>query len=201
LLASPVVVVLMLGVLVALYVVFPATLLWFHRRRGLKEELERLDPLPRWTDSCPSPVLSLALSLAISALLCLPFVRGPLPLFGWRLTGLAAACVILPCAVVLAALAVATYRLSPIGWWGSLVAVVIFTIVSVDMSFRVDLAPLAAELPSPSFGAPEPPSAAASSAAPWLLGGGSLLFGAACLAALLRLRRYFGFPLRSSRSA
>jgi hypothetical protein len=91
-------------------------------------------------------VLSLSLSLAISALLCLPFVRGPVPLFGATLTGAAAAAVTLIAAAALGALAVAAYRLSSAGWWGTLAAVVLFTIVSVDMSFRVDLAKMLADV-------------------------------------------------------
>jgi hypothetical protein len=179
------------AVLFTIYVALPAAFFWFHRRRGLKDALERLDPVPRWTDRCPAPVLSLAFSLGISSLLCAPFVAGPVTLFGWTLTGAAAACVILPGAVALAALAVATYRLSPAGWWGSLTAVVIFTIVSVDMSFRVDLAAFTEGLSMTSLEPREPSSAAASASAPWLLAAGSLLFGFVCLVAVLRLRRFF----------
>jgi hypothetical protein len=195
---SPAMVVLLCGFLVAVYIVFPGALLWFHRRRALKEALERLDPVPRWTDRCPAPVLSLALSLAISALLCVPFARGPLPLFGWTLTGAAAAVVMLVIAAALAALAVATYRLSPAGWWGSLAAVVALTIVSVDMSFRFDLARLAADFSmTPAAGHAVTGTSAATaagagaSASGWLLGAASLLFGVVCLVAILRLRRYF----------
>ena len=203
-LGSTAIVVLLGGVLLALYIVFPAALLWFHRRRALKEALERLDPVTRWTDRCPAPVLSLALSLAISAFLCLPFVRGPVPLFGWTLTGAAAAIVTLIAAVAFGALAVATYRLSPAGWWGSLAAVVVLTIVSVDMSFRFDASALAADFSiaaaaepgvAAAGGSPDAAAAAASAAVTnasgWLLGAGSLLFGIVCLIALLRLRRYF----------
>jgi len=203
-LGSPAVAVLLGGVLVVLYIVLPAALFLFHRRPALKEALERLDPVPRWTDRCPAPVLSLVLSLAISALFCLPFVRGPVPLFGWTLTGAPAAIVTLIAAAAFAALAVATYRLSPAGWWGSLAAVVVLTIVSVDMSFRFDVSALAADFSiaaaaepgvAAAAGSPAAAAAAASTAVTnasgWLLGAGSLLFGIVCLIALLRLRRYF----------
>ena len=192
-LGSPVVLLLLCGLSFVLYVVLPAALLWFHRRPALKSALERLDPVPRWTDRCPGPVLSLTLSLAISALFCLPFVRGPLPVFGWTLTGPAAAAVTLLTAGGLTILAVATHRLSPLGWWGSVAAVVVLTLVSVDQSFRFDLSSVGNMLGlEPGVTTSDLPSRASGSAG-WLLGAGSLLLGAVCLVALLRLRRYF-FP-------
>jgi hypothetical protein len=179
-------------VIVVLYVAIPAAMLLFHRSRGLREALERLDPKTRWTDRCPPPVLSLSLSLAISAAGCLPFIRGPLPLFGATLAGPAAAVVVGLAAIALAVLAVLTYRLAPSGWWGSLAMVVIVTLISVDVSFRVDLT-RAAEDAFAGAGAPPPTPETAATAA-WLLGAGSLLFGVVCLVAVLRLRRYFFAP-------
>jgi hypothetical protein len=191
---TPIGLALLACVLVVLYIAVPAAMLLFHRSRGLREALERLDPVTRWTDRCPAPVLSLSLSLAISAAGCAPLVRGPLPLFGATLTGPAAALVVGLAAIALAVLAVLTYRLAPSGWWGSLAMVVILTLVSVDVSFRVDLTRLG-ENAFAGVGAPPPPPGSAATAA-WLLGAGSLLFGVVCLIAVLRLRRYFFAPRR-----
>jgi len=216
-LGSPIVLLLLGGLSLVLYLVLPAALFLFHRRSALRSALERLDPVPRWTDRCPAPVLSLSLSFAVSALLCLPLARGPLPLFGWTLTGAGAWVAALLAAAAFGVLAVATYRLSPAGWWGSLAAVIVFTIVSVDMAFRVDLGRLLAEGSLAPAGDPGAGSGAAGSASAgagaagtagaaaadgsgWLLGGGSLLFGAVCVVALVRLRRHFDSSRRARES-
>jgi len=61
-LGSPIVLLFLGAVSLVLYLLLPAALFWFHRRPALKSALERLDPVLRWTDRCPAPVLSLSLS-------------------------------------------------------------------------------------------------------------------------------------------
>ena len=115
------------------FVLMPGAWMFFYSSRHVKATCETHDPVTRWTDACPLPVLGLALWLSVSALMTLlnPLIQKHcvLPFFGTFLTGLPVA---LFCAVVAALWGYAgwlLYRVKPLGWW-----LVLFVTVALTLS-------------------------------------------------------------------
>ena len=116
------------GVAMTLFmVVLPALLVWLFSRKGVRETVEHFDPVTRWTDRCPMPVLAVSLWLVAAAAACLMYTfYAVLPLAGVIVTGPLAAAGTVLVAAVFAVLAWQTYRLRPAAWWGALVVVVLW---------------------------------------------------------------------------
>ncbi len=126
----------------ALFVAVPAVLVVFYASRHVRATCEARDPVARWTDACPLPVLGLGLwvGLGAVALLAMPLsTRGVLPVFGVLLTGLGGAL----CCVVLAAVwgygAWAIYRRRTVGWWIVFVSVCAWAASGAVTLARIDL--------------------------------------------------------------
>jgi hypothetical protein len=103
-----------------IFVLMPGAWTFFYSSRHVKATCEARDPVARWTDACPLPVLGLSLWLAFSApmLLITPFAgHGVVPFFGMFLTGLPGGifCLIIACIWGYAAWAL--YKLNRPGWW------------------------------------------------------------------------------------
>lgn len=100
-------------------VVVPIVFVVFYGRRDVAETCRHRDPVERWTDKTPLPVLGASVVLFTGALYLLQvgLTMPMFPFFGQYLTGVAAA----PCFFVVAAvdlyIAVALFRLQPSGWW------------------------------------------------------------------------------------
>lgn len=106
-----------------LMVVLPGGLVLFFSSRQVRATCEARDPVPRWTDACPLPVLGISLMLgfgAVSAPLVLPMYRGVVPFFGWYVDGLAGVAITLLTAAAAAWAARETYRVRVAGWWVAL---------------------------------------------------------------------------------
>lgn len=71
------------------YVGIPGTLVLFYRSPHVKATCEARDPVPRWTDRCPVPVLAICILQLFSAvyLSLMPRVLGAFPFFGFVVTG------------------------------------------------------------------------------------------------------------------
>lgn len=109
-----------------LYVVLPGIFLLLYRGEDVRATVEAADPVPRWTDRCPLPVLALVVMLGYSSLGCLFMLAYPLfPFFGVFLTGPAAVVLAILLAGVLAFLTREVYRLRMLGWWGTIVVVLL----------------------------------------------------------------------------
>lgn len=103
-----------------LMVVLPAVWLFFYRSPHVKATCEARDPVRRWTDACPLPVLAVCLWLGFGAAttLLMPVgYGGVLPFFGEFLTGAAGTAGYLVLGAAWAWSAWALYRLKPAGWW------------------------------------------------------------------------------------
>lgn len=100
-------------------VVVPIAFVVFYSRRDVDETCRRRDPVERWTDKTPLPVLGASTVLLVGALyLLLTGLTMPLfPFFGRYLTGAGAALCFFVTAAIDAYLAVALFRLQPSGWW------------------------------------------------------------------------------------
>ena len=131
-----------LAFLSVLFVVLPGLLVLFYRSRHVKATCEVRDPVRRWTDACPLPVLALSLMLgfgAVSMLQMAVVYRGVMPFFGCLLSGVPGTIAILVMIAVWSYCARATYQLNVIGWWIVLASFGMIMLSSVLTFTRVDL--------------------------------------------------------------
>lgn len=133
----------MMAVTVVILLVFgvllPGGYFWFYARRSVRQTVEFFDPTRAWTDRCPTPVLALSAWLLLCAVFTLSFCFwGVFPLFGRLLTGAPAILTLLVISIVLACLAIGTYRLSQLAWWGTVVMLVLLVVSAVVTFSRVD---------------------------------------------------------------
>ena len=124
------------------FVIVPAIWIFFYHSRHVKATCETRDPVTRWTDACPLPVLALCLWLlfAVPMLLLMPIVgHGVIPFFGMFLTGLPGTLLCLAIAALWAYAAWLLYKLDVRGWWLILIAFVVFMVSSVMTYARHDI--------------------------------------------------------------
>ena len=118
-------------VLGVFFILLPLIWIYFYKSPHVKATCTARDPVTRWTDACPLPVLGLCVWLlfGVPMLLLMPIVgHGVMPFFGMFLTGLAGS---LLCLVVAALWAYASwllYKLDVRGWWLILIAFLIFMV-------------------------------------------------------------------------
>ena len=130
------------GTVFVLYVVLPGVWLLFYRSPHVKATCEAHDPVPRWTDACPLPVLtvSLWLALGVPMLLLMPVIyHGVLPFFGVFISGGAGTLVYLVLAGVWAWSARALYRLDVRGWWVVVIAICVLSLSHILTYAQRDL--------------------------------------------------------------
>jgi len=113
------------------FVLAPAVWTYFYNSRHVKATCEARDPVPRWTDACPLPVLAICLWtwFCVPMMLIWPLTgMAVMPCFGMFVSGLPGA---LFCLIIAAVWGVAgwwLYRLEARGWWLILVAMVLFMV-------------------------------------------------------------------------
>ena len=100
-------------------VLVPIAFVIFYSRSDVAETVRRRDPVERWTDRTPLPVLGASVVLFTGALyLLLVATTTPMfPFFGQYLTGIPGSICFLMVAALDAYLAIALFRLQPSGWW------------------------------------------------------------------------------------
>jgi len=127
-------------VLGIIYLLIPLILVLFYRSPHVKATCESHDPVTRWTDRVPLPILAVVIGMAFAALsVVISLSYGIVPLFGVILTGAPATIVLLGFAGLCAYLAVQLYRQKRSAWWTS-VFFIIFGIANAAVTFsRVDL--------------------------------------------------------------
>jgi hypothetical protein len=124
------------------FIALPAVWIFFYKSRHVKATCEARDPVTRWTDACPLPVLGLCVWLWFSApmMLVMPIiVHGVMPFFGMFLTGLPGTAFCLAIAALWAWCAWLLYKMDARGWWLILVAMVLFTVSAVLTYARHDV--------------------------------------------------------------
>jgi hypothetical protein len=125
-----------------MFIVVPGILVIFYQSKHVKATCEARDPVSRWTDRCPSPVLAVTLCLASGAVvMCgLPVIyNSVLPFFGVLLSGLPGTLACLFLSALWAYLAWAWYRLKPMAWWITLGVLLVFSISNIMTFTQVDL--------------------------------------------------------------
>jgi hypothetical protein len=140
--ARMVVVVISVIILGVMFVALPAALVVFYQGKHVKATCEAHDPVLRWTDRCPLPVLGLSLWLFYAGvcMLLMPFAyNGVVPCFGILLAGVPGMLLSLGIAALWIYLARGVYRRQPASWWILLVTWVLLG-ASASITFaRVDL--------------------------------------------------------------
>jgi hypothetical protein len=122
------------------FVVLPLVWALFYSGRNVKATSEALDPAPRWTDRCPTPVLAASFWLAFGALGMLATTAyGVAPFFGILLSGILARVFYLVVAAIWVYCAWALYRLDRRGWWIICAALVLFALSTLATFLRHDL--------------------------------------------------------------
>jgi uncharacterized membrane protein len=102
------------------FVVLPAIWVVFYNSRHVKATCATRDPVVRWTDACPLPVLAVCLWTIVSAptMLLMPMAgHSVMPFFGVFLTGFSAAMFCLAIVAVWCYAAWLLYKLEQRGWW------------------------------------------------------------------------------------
>jgi len=124
------------------FILLPGGLVLFYRSPHVKGTCEARDPVRRWTDACPVPVLAVVCLMGWGAIVmfCLPITgMAMLPFFGMLLTGIPGAIGMLGMAGVLFWIGRNWYRLNIIGWWALITVTVVFAISNVLTFARVDI--------------------------------------------------------------
>ena len=100
-------------------IVVPVAFVIFYSRKDVEQTCRHHDPVERWTDRTPLPVLAASVILAAgAAYLALLSITTPLfPFFGRYLSGPAGSVAMLALAALDAYLAVALFRLKYAAWW------------------------------------------------------------------------------------
>ncbi len=117
--AMAIIVTLVIIFLAFFLVVVPIAFVVFYTRADVAATCRDRDPVERWTDRTPLPVLGASLVFFVGALYLLVVgVTTPIfPFFGRYLTGIPGAACFLVLAALDGYLAVATYHLNITGWW------------------------------------------------------------------------------------
>lgn len=132
----------MLGFMSVIFVILPGLLVLFYRSPHVKATCDARDPVTRWTDACPLPVLALSLFLvygAVSMFLIVLCYHGVMPFFGFLLSGLPGGTLTLVIIAVWVYCAWATYHLNTTGWWTVLITITALLVSAVLTFSRVDL--------------------------------------------------------------
>lgn len=132
--------VIMIATTFVIYIVIPGIAVLFYRSPHVKHTVEVRDPVERWTDRCPLPVLALVLLKgfgALSLLLMIPLYGRAFPLAGQVVTGGVARLLWL---IVFAFMAYATwgfYRLDRQAWRVYLIGAVVLWVSSIATFLRI----------------------------------------------------------------
>jgi hypothetical protein len=105
-------------------IVLPLVFLLFYRSRNVELTCKYRDPVERWTDRRPLPIVGYAIVAAFGAAyyLVLAFTTPLTPFFGRYLTGIPAAAVFIVFALVDGFVSVSFFRMKVVGWWVAIVA-------------------------------------------------------------------------------
>ena len=120
-----------------LFILVPAVWIFFYGSPNVKATCEARDPMTRWTDACPLPVLAISLWFwfAMPLFLLMPVsYHGVVPFFGTFLTGAPGDLFYLVLAVIWAWAGWRLYRLDVRAWW-VLVAAFVLLVVSYVLTY------------------------------------------------------------------
>jgi hypothetical protein len=123
-------------------VVVPGVLVFFYQSRHVKATCEARDPVRRWTDACPLPVLAVACGLWLGSVMMLSFplaYGGVMPFFGTIVSGLPGTLLAVGLAGLWFWLGRVWYQLSDAGWWALLATMIVLGISNFITFSHLDL--------------------------------------------------------------
>ena len=129
-------------VIAGIFLIFlPLVFLAFYSSRNVAETCRHRDPVERWTDRRPLPVIAVALITATSVVYYMTAsITIPMfPFFGRYLTGAAAVVPLLIFALIDVYIVIAFLRLKVAGWWVAVAALTIRMVSSVTTLGRANL--------------------------------------------------------------
>lgn len=130
------------AILCVVFLVMPGALVLFYHSRHVRATCEARDPVARWTDACPLPVLAASLWFGVGSfsMLSMPVgFKSVLPFFGVLIGGPVAGLAFVVLGLAWIWLAMGFYRLKSAAWWGALVLIVIFGASTAVTFTRVDM--------------------------------------------------------------
>lgn len=107
------------GFMTVIYIIIPGSFILFYGSKNTQATCEHRDPVVRWTDKCPLPVLAMVLMSGCCAA-CMPFMGlygWAVPCFGTVVTGAAGAGIALLFLALLVFITRGLYRLDLKAWW------------------------------------------------------------------------------------
>ena len=125
-----------------IFLILPGLWVFFYRSNHVKATCEARDPVMRWTDGCPLPVLAISLWLGFGALtmLAMPVAyHSVIPFFGAFVSGLPGTVLYLVLAALWGYSAWAMYKLDPRGWWLIFVSLCLFSVSHIITYARHDV--------------------------------------------------------------
>jgi len=131
-----------LAFMTVIFVALPAALVLFYSTRHVKATCNARDPVPRWTDACPLPVLGVACALWLGALFMVGFpwaYHGVMPMFGTILSRVPGILVALAMAGLWWWLGWKWYRRQIVGWWVLMATLLVLAISGAITFSRIDL--------------------------------------------------------------
>lgn len=123
-------------------IVIPAVLVFFYRSPHVKATCDLRDPMRRWTDACPLPVLGVSCTLWLGAAMFVVMsvaYRGVMPFFGVLVTGWTGSILMLGMAALWIWLGYAWYQLRVLGWRVLAGVMAVFIISNFVTFSRVDM--------------------------------------------------------------
>jgi hypothetical protein len=176
-------------------VLIPGAWVLFYQSRHVKATCEAEDPVERWTDRCPLPVIGLSiwLGLTIPSLLFMALgYTAVVPFFGTFVVGPGGMAIYLLFAALWAYAAWAMYKLQWSGWWIAMVSVVLFAVSAFITYSRHDITELYNLMgyPAEQIAQMKKFSFMSGPTAAWMMLGFMLPF----LGYLIFVRRYFVAP-------
>lgn len=139
----------MMAVVLTIMIVFmaffliavPIAFVIFYSRSDVEQTCRNRDPVERWTDKSPLPVLGASIVLFTDSLhLLMMGIATPLfPFFGRYLAGIRATACFFAMAALVLYLARAIFRLELVGWWIAVVAAALALLSTAITYARADL--------------------------------------------------------------
>jgi hypothetical protein len=120
--AKPMIIGCMFVFLGLFFVLLPLGFILFYRRPNVKATVEARDPVHRWTDDVPLPLLAFSVWMiggSAAALIC-GFMYPSFPVGRWMLRGAAVPAVMLIFVLLMLFIGVGTLRRMPSAWWAAL---------------------------------------------------------------------------------
>ncbi len=131
----------MIGFMTVFYIIIPAAFVLFYGRKNVKATCQFRDPQVRWTDKCPLPVLAVSFLFTTWAswMLLTGLYGWTIPFFGFVLSGIAGALVVLIAMLLYLYMAWGTYRLNMKAWWYSVLLTIAWSLSTVITFSRVSM--------------------------------------------------------------